>query len=146
MCTESLAEYVLKHGQKEIIEYLDTLGGSPLLNGDSWDPSKYDIASVIEQESYYGLLSFFGYEIKKKFGFLTVEFNGLLMRNFDNMNGLKDYYDYSDPETIIYSQYKFMLNEMFHTYKLGTKERDLLGSKFDKSIERVKVFDNVKNF
>ena len=39
---------------------------------------------------------------------------------------------------------KLMLHEMFQTYKLGMSERDLLNSTFDKSIERVKAFDNVR--
>ena len=138
------AEYISKHGQKEIIEHLDTLGGSPLLNGDSWDPSKYDVAKVIEQESYYGLLSFFGYEIKNYNETFTFTYKGLFIRNFFSLNISVYYSDYSDPDTIIYSQYKFMLNEMFQTYRLGTNERDLLDSKFDRSVERVKVFDNVR--
>ena len=125
--------YVLKHGRKEITEYLDTLGGSPLLNGDSWDSTKYDIAKVIEQESYYGLLKLLGYQIRNRNGTFTFNFKGLRY----------SYYNYSD--TIIYAQYKSMLHEMFQTFKLGTNDRNMLETKFNRSIERVKAFDNVND-
>lgn len=60
----TVSENVRKNGKMEIIEYLKSLGGSPFLNGDSWDPLKFNISKVLQNEPYYGVLTLLDNEFK----------------------------------------------------------------------------------
>ena len=120
---------VVKNGRTEIIEYLKSLGGSPLLNGDSWDPTKFDVAKIIQQEPYEGLLRMVGFQLKPTYqrsvhNFLTFEGPGKL-------------------DELTYPNYKEMLKEMFQFNILTSSNKTPLELNIDKAIENVKVFDQV---
>lgn len=145
---------VIVNGTNEIIDYLMSLGGSPLLNGDSWDPSSFNLTRIIQLAPSNGVLFLLGYDLQSIY-------RNDVDKNFERLNSTSLHYIFKglswnrnevnkfnlvqrrDPERRIYTQYKDMMFEMIEFYKRNSTYRNTLEAKIDKAIEGLKVLDEV---
>lgn len=134
------AANVVESGKKEIIEYLKSIGGaSPILNGDSWDPSQFNLSKIVQHEPYYGVLYLLDYEFKP-------------WSNLEAWNKthsipalIKEGIFYiEDPERLTYSHYKEMLVEMFELQKHNSSYKEKYETKIDTAVDNLKKFGEVR--
>lgn len=121
--------YVMRKGGKEIIAHLRSLGGSPLLDGNSWDPSKFNVSNIIQQESHYGSFILLSREISQKIDFANstiLHFTWILRVRYLVDPGFKD-----------------MLRELFDFYKLDFAQRAAMDENIDKAIKHFQAFKEV---
>ena len=128
----------IENDRKEIINYLQSLGGSPILNGDSWDPSQFNLSKIIEHEPFYGVLSLLDYEFKP-------------WSNLDGWNRTpaipsfikEGVFSWEDDKRLTFKHYKEMLIEMFNLQTHNSTYRQKLEANIDKAIDRLKTFGEV---
>lgn len=122
----------------EIIEYLKSLGGSPYLNGDSWDPNNFNISKVLQQEPYYGVLTLLDNEFKswsnpegwnKSHSIPSLVKEGI--------------YYYEDPANLNYDHYKDMLIEMNELHLENQAVREEKEAEIVKAVDRLAAFEKV---
>lgn len=125
--------YVKRNGKNEIIDYLKSLGGSPYLNGDSWDPTKFNISRIIEIEPYYGVLLLLDFEFK------------IWDYERDRVPSLvkEGVYYWNEKEKTNYEHFNVMLKEMHEVHLRNTSHRQFLEDEISKAVDRVKDFNLV---
>lgn len=133
-----ISENIRRNGKKEIIDYLKSLGGSPYLNGESWDATKFNISKVLQQEPYYGVLTLLDNEFKswsnpdgwnKSHGIPSLVKEGI--------------YYYEDPERLNYDHYKEMLIEMNELHLANQTFREEQEKEILKAVDRLAAFEKV---
>lgn len=107
-----------------------------MLNGDSWDPLKYNVSEVIQQEPF-AFLELLGYKIEV-LDRAALDKTQILTFFFD-----RPYFE-NDEFEVPYLSYKEMLQEFYEFHKLGSNSRKPLESNVDKAIDHVKALDEVK--
>lgn len=116
-----IIENVVRNGRKEIIEYLKSLGGSPFLNGDSWDPSEFNVSKILQLEPYHGVLLLPNYEYGKS--------QDVIER--DNR---------THRPIFKFSHYKEMLMEMFNVQAINSTYRDQFIATIDKAVQMLENY------
>lgn len=133
-----LAANVIENGKQEIVDYLNSIGGSPILNGDSWDSSQFNLSKVFQYEPFYAVLLLLDYEFKP-------------WSNLDGWNKThsipsfieEGIFSFEDPEKLTYKHYKEMLEEIFMTKTQNSTYREKLEANIDEAVERLKTFGEV---
>lgn len=129
---------VRRNGKNEIVDYLKSLGGSPLLNGDSWDPTKFNLSKVLETEPYYGVLNLLDYEFTLKYAP-----DGWNKSHSIPSIVKEGIFSWESEDRIRFTQYKQMLSEMFELETVSISKREKLEMEIDKAVERLKSFSEV---
>lgn len=129
----------MKNGKKEIIDYLQSLGGSPFLSGDAWDPSKFNVSKVLQLEPYLGVLTLLDYEFKSWSN----------LEGWNKTHAIPSFikeglFSWEDPERLTYKHYKQMLVEMFDLQSQNSAFREAFEEKIDKAVARLEEFEKVK--
>lgn len=130
---------VLKNGRMEIVQYLQSLGGSPFLNGPSWDPSKFNLSKVLQLEPFLGVLNLLDYKFQS-------------WANLDGWNKThaipsfikEGIFSWENPDRLTYKHYKQMLVEMFDLATRNYTNREVFEAKIDKAVDRLKSFEEVR--
>lgn len=125
-------EYIIKTGRREIIDYLKSLGGSPFLNRESWDSSKFNLSRIFDVEPALSIHILLRYQFyvdygKKYFTPTSFEFNG----GYDNSSNLR------------YDHYKEVLMDIFNVPLLNSTFRNDFEAHIDKSLEGLEKMDKV---
>lgn len=128
------------NGKNEMIEYLRSLGGSPYLDGDSWNPDNFNISKVLELEPYYGALFLLDYEFK----------------TWDNPESQSDddtrvvslvkegLWSWEEgPET--FDHFGLMLSEMHQLHLLNGTYRQTFEDDIEKAVKNLEAFSAVKS-
>lgn len=134
-----LAENVVTKGKGDIIDHLKSLGGSPFLNGASWDPSKFNVSKIIEQEPYFGTLFLLDYEFTT-----TPDHEGYNKTHAIPTLIKEGVYSIDEKERATYSHYITMLGEMKDLFKLNTKDREAEEAEIEKAVKRLDTFTKVR--
>lgn len=117
-----------------MIDHLKSLGGSPYLNGDSWDPEKFNLSRIIELEPRFGTLFLLD------FGFQGTSPDG----RHDLPSLVKEGIYFSDSrEKSTYKHYNEMMVEMEQLELQGASFREAAEIKISKAVERLQAFDKV---
>lgn len=117
-----------------MIDYLKLLGGSPYLNGDSWDPTKFNISRIIELEPRFGIL------ILLDFDFMGMSPDG----RHDLPSLVKEgIYSTDSKEKETYKHFNEMMAEMEQLELQSASFRDNAELKINKAVERLRAFDKV---
>lgn len=127
-----------QNGRREIIDRLKSLGGSPYLDGDAWDPSKFNVSRIIEEEPFFGLSLLLDYDFNTGFPPDGWE-------KYDRIPVLekKGILSIDHNEKSSYKQYSEMLSEMDRLKLQNTKTRETVEKEIEKAVERLKAFDEV---
>lgn len=117
-----------------MIEYLKSLGGSPYLNGDSWDPEKFNLSRIIELEPRLGT----------KF-LLDFDFQGMSPDGRHDLPSLvkEGIYFIDSKEKSTYKHFNEMMAEMEQLELQGGSFREAAEIKINKAVERLQAFDKV---
>lgn len=120
-----------------MLNHLKSLGGSPFLNGESWDPSKFSLENIFIKEpasALYILLNYkfeaFNFPLTSK---LPPSYYGL--RKMDLWGSAYDEDKYSD---VI-----LMLEEINNLYLLDSIKKETVISQITKAVDRVISFRKV---
>lgn len=117
-----------------MIDHLKSLGGSPYLNGDSWDPEKFNLSRIIELEPRFGTLFLLD------FGFQGTSPDG----RHDLPSLVKEGIYFSDSrEKSTYKHYNEMMVEMEQLELQGASFREAAEIKISKAVERLQAFNKV---
>lgn len=127
-----------RNGKEEIIGYLKSLGGSPYLDGDSWNPANFNVSRVLEMEPYYGILFLLDYEFKN--------WDNPDRENGDNyvISLVKEGLFYWEDRNLTFDHFTTMLREMHQVHLYNTTYRQTFEDDISKAVERVKAFSSVK--
>lgn len=123
-------------GRKEIISYLKTISGSPLLNGDAWDVSQFNISKIIYHEPFLGVSYLLDFEFKSSSNLIGSE---SLRPSFVK----KGIFSSEDPSRNSYTHYKEMLVEMFGLASLTLGEREKIEANINKAIDNLRKYNEV---
>jgi hypothetical protein len=126
---------VKKSGKKEIIDYLKSLGGSPYLSGDAWDPANFNISKIIEIEPYYGVLLLLDFDFKS-WDFSQDRVPSLVKEGI---------FYWNEKEKTNYEHFNVMLREMNEVHLLNSSYREALENEISKAVDRVKDFSLVRS-
>lgn len=117
-----------------MVDYLKSLGGSPYLNGDSWDPEKFNLSRIIELEPAFGVLFLLDYG-----------FQGMSPDGRHDLPSLvkQGIYFFDSKEKSTYKHYHEMMAEMEQLELQGTSFREAAEININKAVERLQAFDKV---
>lgn len=136
---DSITGNVEINGLKDTISYLKSLGGSPFISGDSWDPSQFDIKNVFIKNPAAALYILLNYKFESYKFPLTDEtpasYNGLKKMDLWGSAYDEDYY----------VDTKEMLEEVYNIYLLETVKKELVVSQISQAMDRVIAFRSVSD-
>lgn len=121
-----------------MLDHLKSLGGSPYLNGASWDPSKFNISRIIEAEPYYGVLILLDYDLQTDFtpdGYNKTErILALIKEGIDST-------DEGEMGTV--RHFKEMLVDMEDLHEGNSTYRDDIEAKIDVAVGNLQKYRDV---
>lgn len=115
------------------------MGGSPLLNGESWDPTKFNLSRILEAEPYYGVLHLLDYEFQtwhQPEGWNKSHAIPSLVKE-----GVWSWED--DERRLNFNHFNQMLKEMYDFESQNSDRRDKLEVEINSAVERLKSFGEV---
>lgn len=120
-----------------MISHLKSIGGSPFISGDSWDPSKFNLADIFLADPSSALYILLNYKFE---GFklplsneLPPSYTGL--KKMDLWGSAYDGDDYVDTRE--------MLEEVNNVFLLDSVKKQLVTSQIAQGINRIMEFRSV---
>lgn len=120
-----------------MLNHLKSLGGSPYLDGEAWDPSKFSVTNIFKKEPAFALHILLSYKFESYKSPLSTE----SPLSYDGMKKTDLWGSAYSSES--YTDYIEMLEDVNNLYLLDTDNKEKVKSQIRKSVDRAISFRDV---